>query len=244
MNTDGVSDRASPTVPQAPVGLRDLCSSVFICGSSFLVASSAARRMCVGGFCRARCNASARSRMWSATRPCWPAARRCARCRSISTTALVSTSNPVSVPRDVVGDDEVELLALQLAFGVADHVLGLGREAHHQSAVGAPAQLAEDVDRALELQSQRARLLLQLLRRRRGRPVVGDRGRHEQHGRRAELARPPRRASRPRVRHRHAAHAVRRRPGRSDRSPMSRRRRAARPPPPAHSPCDRSSDWR
>ena len=48
-------------------------------------------------------------------------------------------------------------LLRSLRSALAEHVLGLGGEADHQPLAGAPAQLAEDVDRAFELEPQRPR---------------------------------------------------------------------------------------
>ena len=60
--------------------------------------------------------------------------------------------------RDVVGHDQVEALAAQLAGGVGGDVVGLGREPDEDLARAlAPAELGQDVDGGLELDAGAAR---------------------------------------------------------------------------------------
>ena len=66
-------------------------------------------------------------------------------------TALVSCSKPTSGADDVVGHDEVGALALELAGGVGDDVVGLGGEAdEHLARALAGAQRGQDVGGGLE----------------------------------------------------------------------------------------------
>src|SRR4051794_7467136 len=94
------------------------------------------------------------------------------------------------LPADVVDDHRIESLAAQLVAPVLDGAFAvLGREADDRLLRGARGgERGDDVVGALERQRERVALvLLELRLRRLGRPVVGDRGRHEQHVRAREL---------------------------------------------------------
>ena len=82
--------------------------------------------------------------------------------------------------RDVVGHDQVEVLAPELALRVGHDVVGLGREAdQHLPGPGAPAQLGQDVGGGLEDDLGRSGVLLDLAGGPGGGPEVGHRGGHD-----------------------------------------------------------------
>src|SRR5260221_12400992 len=87
----------------------------------------------------------------------------------------------------VVGDDQVELLALQLLARVLLDVLGLGRESHQQRVLRARSDRREDVGRAHQAQPLIPFLLLHFLRRALGGTLVGDGRGHHQHADRIHL---------------------------------------------------------
>ena len=77
---------------------------------------------------------------------------------------------------DVVGDDQVEVLAAQLALGVGDEIVGLGGEPDERLARAlGRAEPGEDVGRRLEHDVRDAAVLLDLAGA--GRPSGGSRRR-------------------------------------------------------------------
>ena len=78
---------------------------------------------------------------------------------------------------DVVGDDEVEILLLELALRILVHALRFGRKADEDLAFLLLAELVEDVGVALEHERELPVLLLDLVGRYDLGPVVGDGGR-------------------------------------------------------------------
>ena len=123
-----------------------------------------------------------------------------------SVTALVSWPKPTPGARDVVGDDEIEVLGAELGRGVGHRSVGLGGEAdeHLARALGG-AEPGEDVGRRLEDDLGHAVVLLELAGGGRLGPEVGDGGgHHDDVG--ARRPRPRRRpASRPPSRRRRRA---------------------------------------
>src|SRR5512140_2155326 len=80
---------------------------------------------------------------------------------------------------DVVGDDQVEVLALELAAGAFLDVLALRGEADEERLLRARPQAGEDVRRADQPEELLALLLLHFLRSALGGALVGDRGGHD-----------------------------------------------------------------
>src|SRR2546423_1368288 len=64
----------------------------------------------------------------------------------------------------VVGDDEVELLALQLLSGILEQVLGLGGEAYDNLFTLLARELPENIVRFVQLNGPRSSTLLAFLR--------------------------------------------------------------------------------
>ncbi len=76
---------------------------------------------------------------------------------------LVSEPNPVPLAPDLVGDEQIDALALELRLARRLDVAGLGREPHQAPVRGARSpELAEDVGRRLERELGGAVVLLQL----------------------------------------------------------------------------------
>ena len=87
--------------------------------------------------------------------------------------------------RHIVDDDEVEVFGVELRTGVVDHVLGLSREPDDEDTGcrTVRAECPEDVDGGHQLEGQRVRSLLELLRCHLARPPVRHGGGHDQHAR-------------------------------------------------------------